>query len=306
MARAEEDRSSYEVCKETADWIRARTAQRPKMAIICGSGLGDLADVLEEKAVFPYEDIPHFPRSTVAGHAGRLVFGELSGQPCVCMQGRFHCYEGYSGSTVTFPIRVFSLLGVEVLITTNAAGGLNHHFQVGDIMFIRDHISMFGLGGQNPLHGPNDERLGVRFPCMSDAYDPDLLSLAMESAQELGFQSFVHTGVYCMLAGPSYETIAESRMLQALGADAVGMSTVPEVIVARHCGLRVLGLSLITNRAATSYSSPEEACHEAASHEAVLRVSVARAEALRRLLARLTARLGESPRAPRPQPLTFI
>uniref|UniRef100_A0A8B9BF89 Purine nucleoside phosphorylase n=1 Tax=Anser brachyrhynchus TaxID=132585 RepID=A0A8B9BF89_9AVES len=291
----------YEVCKETADWLRARTAQHPKTAIICGSGLGDLAEVLDKKAVFPYEDIPHFPRSTVAGHAGRLVFGELSGQPCVCMQGRFHSYEGYSGSAVAFPVRVFSLLGVEVLITTNAAGGLNHHFQVGDIMFIRDHISMFGLGGQNPLHGPNDERLGVRFPCMSDAYDPDLLGLAMESAQELGFQSFVHVGVYCMLAGPSYETIAESRVLQALGADAVGMSTVPEVIVARHCGLRVLGLSLITNRAATSYSNPEKT-----GHEAVLRVSAARAEALRRLVARLAARLGESPRSPRPQPLTFI
>ncbi|NXH17148.1 PNPH phosphorylase, partial [Bucco capensis] len=279
----------YEVYKETADWLRARTIQHPKTAIICGSGLGGLADVLENKTIFPYEDIPHFPRSTVAGHAGRLVFGELKGQPCVCMQGRFHHYEGYSVSMVTFPIRVFFLLGVEVLLVTNAAGGLNPHFQVGDIMFIRDHISLFGLAGQNPLRGPNDERFGVRFPCMSDAYDQDLLSLAMESAQELGLQSFTREGVYCLLSGPCYETIAECRMLQALGADAVGMSTVPEVIVARHCGLRVLGMSLITNTVVLSYSSQEKA-----NHEEVLRVSLVRAEALQNLLTHLLGKLGES------------
>ncbi|NXT80959.1 PNPH phosphorylase, partial [Zapornia atra] len=279
----------YEVYKETADWLRARTVQRPRTAIICGSGLGGLADVLDNKTVFPYEDIPHFPRSTVAGHVGRLVFGELNSHPCVCMQGRFHCYEGYSVSTVTFPIRVFFLLGVEILIVTNAAGGLNPHFQVGDIMFIRDHISMFGLGGQNPLRGPNDERFGARFPSMSDAYEQDLLSLAMESAQELGFLSFTREGVYCLLAGPCYETVAECRALQALGADAVGMSTVPEVIVARHCGLRVLGISLITNKAVMSYNTPEKA-----SHEDVLRVSVVRAEALQKLVAQLLAKLGES------------
>ncbi|XP_027751506.1 purine nucleoside phosphorylase [Empidonax traillii] len=289
MAYAEEDRNSYEVYKETADWLRGRTVQRPKIAVVCGSGLGGLADVLENKTVIPYEDIPHFPRSTVAGHVGRLVFGELSGQPCVCMQGRFHSYEGYSASTVTFPIRVFFLLGVEILVVTNAAGGLNPHFQVGDIMFIRDHISLFGLGGQNPLRGPNDERFGVRFPCMSDAYDQDLLGLAKESAQELGLLSFTREGVYCVLAGPCYETIAECRLLQALGADAVGMSTVPEVIVARHCGLRVLGISLITNKAVLSYDSGEKA-----THEEVLRVSVVRAEALQKLITHLLGRLGES------------
>ncbi|NWU78059.1 PNPH phosphorylase, partial [Onychorhynchus coronatus] len=279
----------YEVYKETADWLRARTAQRPKIAVICGSGLGGLADVLDNKTVFPYEDIPHFPRSTVAGHVGRLVFGELSGQPCVCMQGRFHSYEGYSVGTVTFPIRVFFLLGVEVLIVTNAAGGLNPHFQVGDIMFIRDHISLFGVGGQNPLRGPNDERFGVRFPCMSDAYDQDLLGLAKESAQELGSLSFTREGVYCVLAGPCYETIAEGRLLQALGADAVGMSTVPEVIVARHCGLRVLGISLITNKVVMSYDSQEKA-----NHEEVLRISMVRAEALHKLVTHLVGKLGES------------
>ncbi|KFQ84120.1 Purine nucleoside phosphorylase, partial [Phoenicopterus ruber ruber] len=284
----------YEVWKETADWLRARTVQRPKTAIICGSGLGGLADMLDNKTVFPYEDIPHFPRSTVAGHVGRLVFGELNGQPCVCMQGRFHYYEGYSVSMVTFPIRVFFLLGVEILIVTNAAGGLNPHFQVGDIMLIRDHISMFGLGGQNPLRGPNDERFGVRFPCMSDAYEQDLLGLAMESARELGFLSFVREGVYCLMAGPSYETIAECPALQALGADVlssptVGMSTVPEVIIARHCGLRVLGISLITNKVVMSYNSQEKA-----NHEEVLQVSVVRAEALQKLVTHLLGKLGES------------
>ncbi|KAJ7417157.1 Purine nucleoside phosphorylase [Pitangus sulphuratus] len=289
MAYAEEDRNSYEAYKETADWLRGQTVQRPKIAVICGSGLGGLADALENKTVIPYEDIPHFPRSTVAGHAGRLVFGELSGQPCVCMQGRFHSYEGYSASTVTFPIRVFFLLGVEILVVTNAAGGLNPHFQVGDIMFIRDHISLFGLGGQNPLRGPNDERFGARFPCMSDAYDQDLLGLAKESAQELGLLSFTREGVYCVLAGPCYETIAECRALQALGADAVGMSTVPEVIVARHCGLRVLGISLITNKAVMSYDSEEKA-----THEEVLHVSVLRAQALQELVTHLLGKLGES------------
>ncbi|XP_057890451.1 purine nucleoside phosphorylase [Melospiza georgiana] len=289
MAYAEEDRSSYEACQEAAEWLRARAARRPRVAIVCGSGLAALADVLDSRTVFLYEDIPHFPRSSVSGHVGRLVFGELNGQSCVCMQGRFHSYEGYSLSTVTFPIRVFFLLGVEILIVTNAAGGLNPHFQVGDIMFIRDHISLFGLGGQNPLRGPNDERFGVRFPCMSDAYEPDLLSLAMESAQELGLLSFTREGVYCLQAGPSYETVAECRLLQALGADAVGMSTVPEVIVARHCGLRVLGISLITNKAVMSYSSQEKA-----NHEEVLRISVLRAEALQKLISHLLGKLGES------------
>ncbi|XP_054026115.1 purine nucleoside phosphorylase [Dryobates pubescens] len=293
MACAEEERCSYEVCKETAEWLRARTARRPRTAIICGSGLGGLADALEDKTAFAYEDIPHFPRSTVAGHAGRLLFGVLKGQPCVCMQGRFHGYEGHAASTVTFPIRVFFLLGVENLIVTNAAGGLNPQFQVGDIMFIRDHISLFGVAGHNPLRGPNDERFGARFPCMSDAYDQELLGLARESAQELGFQSFTREGVYCLLPGPCYETIAECRLLQALGADAVGMSTVPEVMVARHCGLRVLGLSLITNKVVLSYNSQEKA-----NHEEVLRISVVRAEELQRLVTHLLGKLQEHTASP--------
>uniref|UniRef100_A0A672KFP6 purine-nucleoside phosphorylase n=1 Tax=Sinocyclocheilus grahami TaxID=75366 RepID=A0A672KFP6_SINGR len=160
---------------------------------------------------------------TVQGHEGQLVFGELNGKQCVCMQGRFHFYEGYNIATVTYPVRVFFLLGIETLIVTNAAGGLSHKFQVGDIMLIKDHINIPGFAGQNPLCGRNEERFGVRFPCMSDAYDRDFIRMARETAQELGCDSFIQEGVYCMLAGPSYETIAECKVLQKLGADAVGI-----------------------------------------------------------------------------------
>ncbi|KAJ1081936.1 hypothetical protein NDU88_002108 [Pleurodeles waltl] len=276
----------YDDYKEAADWLLDHIDQKPRIAIICGSGLGPLANTLEEQTVFPYEDIPHFPRSTVSGHAGRLVFGRLSGKACVCMQGRFHFYEGHSSSTVTFPIRVFFLLGVEILIVTNAAGGLNDKYNVGDIMFIKDHISMPGLAGQNPLRGPNDERFGVRFPCVSDAYDKDLRNLALKCAEDLGYLDFIREGVYCMVGGPSYETIAECCMLKALGADAVGMSTVAEVLVARHCGLRVFGLSLVTNKVVVSYESQERA-----NHEEVLQTSLLRARALQELVTHLVGRM---------------
>lgn len=254
--------SSFEECTETAEWLQNQTKIRPVLAIICGSGLGGLADRLEESVTFNYEDIPRFPTSTVSGHAGKLVFGKLMGHDCVCMQGRFHFYEGYSIHTVTYPVRVFSLLGVKTLIVTNAAGGLNDGYNVGDIMIIKDHINMPGFAGQNPLCGPNDERFGLRFPCMSDAYDRELRSKLWRTAEAMGVKDFLREGVYCMLAGPSYETIAECKLLQKLGADAVGMSTVPEVLVARHCGLRVLGLSLITNKVITDYDSEEKANHE--------------------------------------------
>ncbi|XP_041794843.1 purine nucleoside phosphorylase 6 [Chelmon rostratus] len=277
---------SYEEYKETADWLLAHTEQRPKVAIICGSGLGSLADLLSDKAVFPYKDIPHFPISTVPGHAGQLVFGKLQGRECVCMQGRFHFYEGYDIHTVTYPVRVFFLLGVETLIVTNAAGGLNGRYDVGDIMLIKDHINMPGFAGQNPLCGRNDERFGVRFPCMSDAYDRDLRVLAKQTAEEQGCDSFLQEGVYCMLAGPTYETIAECRVLQTLGADAVGMSTVPEVVVARHCGLRVLGLSLITNKVVTDYDSNEKA-----NHEEVLRTTQHRTQDLQKLVSHLITKI---------------
>uniref|UniRef100_UPI00398E7977 purine nucleoside phosphorylase 6 n=1 Tax=Pristiophorus japonicus TaxID=55135 RepID=UPI00398E7977 len=279
-------RYTYDEYKETADWLLAHCRIHPKIAVICGSGLGGLAELLSDRIVFPYQQIPHFPQSTVSGHAGRLVFGELGGKQCVCMQGRFHFYEGYPINKVTFPIRVFHLMGIEALIVTNAAGGLNEQFNVGDIMFIRDHINMPGFGGQNPLCGSNEERFGPRFPCMSDAYDGTFRQMAVNSAVELGYQDFVREGVYCMLAGPSYETIAESRMLKILGADAVGMSTVPEVVLARHCGMRVFGISLITNKVVTEYGSPEKA-----NHEEVLQTAKVRAEALQTLVSNLVGRM---------------
>ncbi|KAF6728207.1 Purine nucleoside phosphorylase [Oryzias melastigma] len=253
---------SYDDCKATADWLLAQTDIKPRVGIVCGSGLGGLADLLKDQVAFNYKDIPNFPQSTVHGHAGRLVFGTLKGRACVCMQGRFHLYEGYAVQRITLPIRIFKLLGVETVILTNAAGGLNEDFKVGDIMVIKDHINLPGFAGNNPLVGPNDERFGVRFPCMSDAYDRELQQLGMDVGQELGYGDFLKEGVYCALGGPSFETIAECRMLQKLGVDAVGMSTVHEVVVARHCGMRVFALSLITNQAVVDYDSEEKANHE--------------------------------------------
>ncbi|XP_078067307.1 purine nucleoside phosphorylase 6 isoform X2 [Mustelus asterias] len=279
-------RNTYNEYKETADWLLAEIRIRPQIAVICGSGLGGLADLLSDKTTIPYEKIPRFPKSTVPGHAGKLVFGELRGKPCACMQGRFHFYEGYPINEVTFPIRVFHLMGIETLIVTNAAGGLNDEFKVGDIMIINDHINLPGFAGLNPLRGSNEERFGVRFPCMSDAYDKTLRQMALDSSQDLGYQDFIHDGVYCMLAGPSYETIAESRLLKILGADAVGMSTVPEVILARHCGMRVFGISLITNKVVMDYNSQEKA-----NHEEVLQTSRHRAEALLRLISNLVGKI---------------
>ncbi|TNN71151.1 Purine nucleoside phosphorylase [Liparis tanakae] len=285
-ASSTSSRYSYEDYKETADWLLAQTEQRPKVAIICGSGLGGLADQLLDRTVVKYEEIPHFPTSTVPGHAGQLVFGTLQDRECVCMQGRFHVYEGYDVNTVTYPLRVFSLLGVETLIVTNAAGGLNDSFAVGDIMIIKDHINLPGFAGTNPLCGPNDDRFGVRFPCMSDAYDRELRALVKQVAEEQGCGDFLQEGVYCMVAGPSYETIAECKLLQTLGADAVGMSTVPEVLVARHCGLRVLGVSLITNKVVLDYDSGEKA-----NHEEVLKTTKSRTQDLQRLVSSLVSKI---------------
>uniref|UniRef100_A0A8C6LN67 Purine nucleoside phosphorylase n=1 Tax=Nothobranchius furzeri TaxID=105023 RepID=A0A8C6LN67_NOTFU len=242
--------------------------------------------MLKDQVVFNYKDIPNFPQSTVHGHAGRLVFGTLKGRPCVCMQGRFHLYEGYPIQKITLPMRIFKMLGVETVILTNAAGGLNQDFKVGDIMVIKDHINMPGFAGNNPLVGPNDERFGVRFPCMSDAYDRELQQLAVDIGQELGYGDFLKEGVYCVLGGPSFETIAECRILHKLGADAVGMSTVHEVIVARHCGMRVVALSLITNLVVMDYDSQEKA-----NHEDVLQASKLRAGQLERLVSTVVTRI---------------
>ncbi|MGI6127827.1 MAG: purine-nucleoside phosphorylase [Planifilum sp.] len=244
--------------RQAAEMIQEQSALRPRVGLILGSGLGILAEEIEGAVAIPYEEIPHFPVSTVEGHVGRLVLGELEGQRVVAMQGRFHLYEGYPLESVTFPIRVMKRLGVETALITNAAGGINESFQPGDLMLIRDHINfMF----RNPLVGPNDPELGERFPDMSEAYDAELRRLARRVAGELGID--LKEGVYAAMLGPSYETPAEIRMLRAVGGDAVGMSTVPEVIVARHAGIRVLGLSCISNMAAGILPQP-------LSHEEVM------------------------------------
>jgi purine-nucleoside phosphorylase len=233
----------YEDLQLTVQAIRERAGgEAPKIGIILGSGLGSFAEKLEDKSVFPYADLPNFPRVSVPGHAGRLVLGQLDGQPTVALQGRIHHYEGHTPAQVAFPARVLCALGIRVLVVTNASGSINPGFAPGDLMAIVDHVN---LAGWNPLAGPNDDRLGPRFPDMSAAYDPALVGLMFEAAARHGVA--LKKGIYAMLRGPSYETPAEIRALRILGADAVGMSTVPEVIVARHMGVKVAGLSCITN-----------------------------------------------------------
>ena len=230
--------------KEAALYIRERIGSLgPQVGIILGSGLGALADSIEEPVEIPYSDIPHFPVSTAIGHKGQFVYGTLAGKKVLAMQGRFHYYEGWSMQQVTFPIRVMKLLGIQYLFLSNAAGGLNLGYNVGDIMVLRDHISML----PNPLIGKNFEEFGPRFPDMTRPYDSKLRQLAHDKAQELGFQ--LQEGVYIACTGPSYETPAEYRFFRKIGADAVGMSTVPEVAVARHCGIPCFAVSVITDLA---------------------------------------------------------
>jgi purine-nucleoside phosphorylase len=232
---------------EAAEAVRARGAIVPRVAVILGSGLGDLADEIQSPVVIPFGDIPHFPVSTVTGHAGHLVIGELQGTPVAAMRGRVHFYEGYSLRDVTFPVRVMRRLGAEILIVTNAAGGLNESYSTGDLMLLTDHLNIMGMAGQSPLVGPDEPELGVRFLDMLGAYDAELRVLAQRTAQQSGFA--LREGVYAMVGGPAFETMAEIRFLQRGGADAVGMSTIPEVLVARHEGMRVLGISAITDMA---------------------------------------------------------
>lgn len=229
----------------SAEYIKSRIACEPKIAIVLGSGLGGLGELVANSVVIDYADIPGFAVSTVPGHAGRLIIGKLSGKDVVLMQGRFHYYEGYDLNTVTLPVRVLRRLGVEILIVTNAAGGINEAMKPSELMLITDHIN---LTGRNPLRGANDERFGVRFPDMSEAYDRELRAVCEKAAALEGIK--LHKGVYLWVTGPSFETPAEIRFFRIIGADAVGMSTVPEVIVANHAGMRVLGISCISNMAA--------------------------------------------------------
>jgi len=238
----------FDQVMEATVYVQSRSSMKPDVGVILGSGLGDLAAEVQDAAAIPYEEIPHFLRSTVVGHAGRLLIGKLENVPVVVMQGRFHFYEGYTMQALTLPVRVMRMLGAHMLIVTNAAGGLNAAYRPGDFMLIRDHINFLGLAGVNPLIGPNDERLGERFPALAKAYDAELRALARTVAAQRP-EITLHEGVYAQVAGPSYETGAELKFLRTVGADAVGMSTAPEVIVARHMGMRVLGISLITNTA---------------------------------------------------------
>ncbi|HLW48854.1 MAG TPA: purine-nucleoside phosphorylase [bacterium] len=251
---------------EAADAIRAHWPQVPQCAIVLGSGLGGLAGEIDGDAVVPYGAIPHFPVPSVAGHAAELVLGRLDGRPVAALAGRAHLYEGYTAGQVAFPVRVLAALGTPVLVLSNAAGGLNPAFRRGDLMLLTDHIN---LTGANPLVGPNDDRIGPRFPDMSAVYDPGLRSVAEAAARADGIP--LRTGVYAGVLGPSYETLAEIRMLRTLGADAVGMSTVVEAIAARHAGMRVMGIAAITN----AIDGRDRAAEAAVAHEDVLAAAAA-------------------------------
>ncbi len=288
---------SYEKAQETAEFIKSKYGKEIKVAIVLGSGLGAFADEVANAVEIPYEKIPHFSRSTVEGHAGRLVLGEVEGVSVAVQQGRFHYYEGYDIEQVVFPIRTFGVLGVKSVILTNAAGSVNTDFKQGSLMLIRDHINLTGI---NPLRGKNDERFGVRFPDMTEIYALDYQEIVLAEAKKMAQEKaarresetgikhppdyFLRRGVYCGLIGPSYETPAEIRMLRLLGTDALGMSTVAEAITARHMGIKVIGISCITNMAA---GMGDEVIH----HEEVMETGAKVAGTFKELLKRVISKL---------------
>ncbi|CAN5412398.1 purine-nucleoside phosphorylase [soil metagenome] len=288
---------NYGKAKETADFIKSKYEKEVKVALVLGSGLGAFADEVENKIVIPFEEIPHFQKSTVQGHAGQLILGEANGVPVAVQQGRFHYYEGYEMSQVIFPIRVFGALGVKSLILTNAAGSVDTDFKQGTLMLIRDHINLMGV---NPLRGANDERFGVRFPDMTEVYSLEYQDVAISVAKEMAIEKaeadeqrsgkkqethrILRRGVYCGLSGPSYETPSEIRMLRLLGADAVGMSTVPEAITARQMDIKVLGISCITNLAAGISD-------ETINHEEVIETGAKVSAVFKELLKRIIPKL---------------
>lgn len=288
---------TYEKAKETAEFIKARYDKEIKIGIVLGSGLGAFADEVENAVKIPYEEIPHFAQSTVEGHAGRLILGEVEGVSVAVQQGRFHYYEGYDIEQVVFPVRTFGLLGVKSLILTNAAGSVNTDFKQGSLMLIRDHINLMGI---NPLRGKNDERFGVRFPDMTEVYSLEYQEIVIAEAKKMAQEKaarreaeiatkqtvnyFLRRGVYCGLSGPSYETPSEIRLLRLLGTDAVGMSTVPEAITARHTGMKVIGISCITNMAA---GISGDVIHHEEVMETGARVAATFKELLRRVIPKL-------------------
>jgi len=260
--------------RQAAEYVAAHTRYQPEVGLILGSGLNPLAGEVIDPDIIPFVDVPHFPVSTVLGHTGRLVIGELAGRQVIVMQGRAHYYEGYTMEEVTLPIRIMQLLGIKSLFVTNAAGGINADFEAGELMLITDHINLIGMTGNNPLRGPNLEEFGPRFPSMSETYDRELRALALQVTQENDI--LLHQGVYVCVSGPSFETPADLYFLKLMGADAVGMSTVPEVTVARHGGTRVLGISGISNVVQWEPSDKET------SHEEVLEIG-------RRMVPRMAA-----------------
>ncbi|MFN8500118.1 MAG: purine nucleoside phosphorylase I, inosine and guanosine-specific [Anaerolineae bacterium] len=265
--------------------LRSRALPTPRIGLITGSGLGGLADEVADAVSVPYGDIPGMADTTVDGHSGHLVFGRLAEQPVVVMRGRLHFYEGHSLQAVTFPIRLMRALGADSLLVTNAAGAVNEVFNVGDLMVIRDHVFLPGMAGHNPLRGPNDPAVGPRFPSMIGAYDRELRRLAHRVGSDQNIM--LEEGIYAMVAGPSFETPAEIRFLRAMGADAVGMSTCPEVVVARHAGLRVLGISLMTNICVDT--SEGAASVGETEHEGVLAAAAAAVPRFSRLVRALVA-----------------
>ena len=288
---------NYEKAVEAAEFIKSKYSKEIKAAVVLGSGLGAFADEVENAVQIPYEEIPHFSKSTVEGHAGRLVVGEVEGVSVAVQQGRFHYYEGYEIDQVVFPVRTFGVLGIKNLILTNAAGSTNTDFAQGSLMLIRDHINLTGI---NPLRGVNDDRFGVRFPDMTEIYALDYQEIVMSEAKKMAQEKaarretgtgqkqspnyFLRRGVYCGLIGPSYETPAEIRMLRLLGTDALGMSTVPEAITARHLGMKVIGISCITNMAA---GISDDVIH----HEEVMETGAKVAETFKELLRRVITKL---------------
>ena len=271
----------YEKAQEAAQFIKSKFDREIQVALVLGSGLGAFADEIENAVKISYEEIPHFARSTVEGHAGRLVLGEAAGVPVAVQQGRFHYYEGYDLKDVTFPIRVFGLLGIKNLILTNAAGSINSNFKPGSLMLIRDHLNLMGV---NPLCGKNDERFGPRFPDMTEVYSRRFQEIAKTAAKEMDFD--LRRGVYCALSGPTYETPAEIHYLRYVGADAVGMSTVPEAIIARHQGMKILAISCVSNYAAGI--SEEEI-----NHEEVMEIGKLVAETFKNLLKRVIPKIAQ-------------
>jgi len=276
---------SFERISESADYLMNRTKFRPEIAIICGSGLAGLADLLEDPDVFDYADIPNFVQSTVPGHKSRMIFGQLEGVQVMLMQGRFHAYEGYPLQLCGMPVRVMKLCGIKNLIVTNAAGGLNSNFRIGDIMIIKDHINLPGLSGMHPLKGPNDHRFGGRFFALNNCYDKEFRKIASSIASEMDSNITFHEGVYAMLGGPNFETVAELRMLKTCGVDACGMSTIPEVLVASHCGLRTFSFSLITNECVTEGENAPE-------HDEVIAAANQRQNDLRTFVSRMVIKMG--------------